>query len=110
LKFVRKLDRQVAGLGAFKNAIDVGCRAAVLLDPVNLVGRQATFRDEKTLRIDGRQPMPGRKRKDLVPLTDNGRMRERDQAAVRLARGWIDGALELGDILHRRSRRLYAER
>jgi hypothetical protein len=28
LKFVRKLGRQVAGLGAFENAIDVGCRAA----------------------------------------------------------------------------------
>src|SRR6516165_3393780 len=110
LKFVRKLDRQVAGLGAFENAIDVGCRAAVLIDSVNPVGRQTTFRDEKTLRIDRRQPMPGRKRKDLVPMSDHRRMRERDEAAVRLARECIDGGLDLGDVVHGRSRRLYAER
>src|SRR6202043_67946 len=68
LVFGRKLDRQIAGLCTFENAVDVRGRAAETLDNVNPVGSQAAFRDEVAVRVDCWQAVAGCERNDLVAM------------------------------------------
>jgi hypothetical protein len=49
------LYRQVSGLLALENAIDVGGRPVILVDKVRPIRDQAAVRDERALIVDRRQ-------------------------------------------------------
>ena len=46
LEFDRRLDRQIARIGAFQDAISVGCGAPVRVQGINPIGQQPAGRDE----------------------------------------------------------------
>src|SRR5262245_56625619 len=48
-----RLHRQVSWCIALQTAIDVACRAPVLVDPIRSVGDQGAFRDAKAVGVDG---------------------------------------------------------
>src|SRR6516162_3145280 len=50
-----RLHRQVSWFLALQNAIDVACRAPVLVDSIRSVGDQGAFRDAKAVGVDGGQ-------------------------------------------------------
>src|SRR5262249_17521142 len=60
LELSRRLNRQLAWLFAFENAIDIRRRLPIDLDLVNPIGEQPTGVGESTERIDRRQAMAGR--------------------------------------------------
>src|SRR5438093_4579117 len=64
LEFIRKLDRQIAGLFALKDSIDVGCGASVELADIDTIGRQAPVHHKGAVRVDGWQAMLRRQRND----------------------------------------------
>src|ERR1700690_2084030 len=59
----RKLYRQVGGVGALEDAIDIDRRAPVQIDGVDSIGNQATGIDHVPIRID-RQQMRTRGQRD----------------------------------------------
>ena len=62
----RRLHRQVGGLLAPEDAIDVGGGAPVLVTQFRPIGDQAAFGDEETLEVDCGQFVPGRQRDDQI--------------------------------------------
>ena len=64
----RRLHRQVGRLLAFEDAIDVACRAAVLVDEIGPIGDQAAGGDEEAFVVDRGQLVPGRKRDDQIAM------------------------------------------
>ena len=79
----RRLHRQVGGLLAFEDAIDVASRAPVLVDEIGPIGDQAAGGDEEALGVDRGQFVPGRKRDDQIAMNDDNGARRHDQAAIR---------------------------
>ena len=65
----RRLHRQVGGLLALEDAIDIAGRAPVLIDDVRPVGDQAAAGDEVAFVVDRGQPVPGRQRDDQFAMT-----------------------------------------
>src|SRR6516165_74824 len=61
----RLLIRQIAGLFATKNTVDVGRAATVKVDTIRSVIDQATNFHRRRLRIDRRKAMPGNDSYDL---------------------------------------------
>ena len=57
---VNPVHRQVSGLLALEDAIDVGCCLPIGLEHLNPIGHQAAARDEVAEWIDCWQLMPGR--------------------------------------------------
>ena len=81
LIFRRLLDRQVRGIGATKNAIDIGGRTPPLIDLVNSIGNESALSGMKAKWIDRRQPMVcGQVDSQLAPGQG---MRCHNQAALR---------------------------
>ena len=64
----RRLHRQVGGLLALEDAIDVAGRAPVLVDQIRPIGDQAAAGDEEAVGIDRGQPVPGRQRDDQIAM------------------------------------------
>src|SRR5215467_4256615 len=60
LELCRKLDRQVTGLFALENAIDVGCCASEEVGAIDSIRRQPAVLDHFAERIDHRQAIAGR--------------------------------------------------
>ena len=99
-KFGRRLHRQIGGLVAAQDAVDIGRRLAKHVGEVDSVGHEPASRDERTDRVHRGQSVTGRERDNQVTMGDGRDVRRQHQAAVRRARKGLDGALDLGGIRH----------
>ena len=106
----RRLHRKVGGLGAAQDAVDIGRRLPKHVDVVGAVGHETTIRDKSTERVDRRQAVPGRERDNEIAMQEGGGIRRQDQAAIRLARKRLDGALDVGGCLDAAGHKLERER
>ena len=70
LVFGRCLHRQVGGLLALEDAIDIAGRAAILVDQVRPVGDEASGCDGVAAGIDCGQTVPGRQCDDQLAMND----------------------------------------
>src|SRR6478672_1882609 len=66
--------------------VGIGRRAPKIFDLVISVGQQAAEFGEETVRIDGRETVACRQRRDLRTMEVHEAIRHRDQASIRLAR------------------------
>src|SRR5215510_5492167 len=89
---------KIGGLFTFKDAIDVACRAAVLVEEIRPIGDQATLGDEVAFVIDRRQLVVGREADDQRAMNLRQPARRHDEAAIRSACESSDGALDLGSV------------
>ena len=64
----RRLHRQVGGLLALEDAIDVAGRAPVLVDEIRPIGHQAAGGDEQAVGVDSGQSVPGGERDDQIAV------------------------------------------
>ena len=94
----RGLHWQVGGFLAFEDAIDVGCRAPVLVDKIGPEGNQAAGGDEEAFVVDRGQLVAGRQRDDQIAIKLRCPARRHDQAGVRRARECRDGTLDLAGV------------
>src|SRR5262249_40646114 len=94
----RRLHRQVGRFLALEDAIDVSCRASVLIDRISSIRNQAAAGDKTTLEENRRQLVPGRKGDDQSERRPRQRPPRHDQAAIRGAREGRSGALDLADV------------
>src|SRR5215831_4809328 len=106
----RVLHRKVGRLLALEDAIDVTGRAPVRVGRVGGVGDEAAGDDEVGPGVDRRQRVPGRERDDQVAMKHRDRAPQHDQAAVRGAREFHDGALDLGRVAPADRAQLHPER
>src|SRR5262245_16881430 len=96
----RRLHRQVSGLLAFEDAIDVTRRAAELIDKVRPVRDQAARRGDVALNVGGGKFVPGCKRDDQIAMHHRQRTSRDNHAAVRGARECRYGAFDLARVSH----------
>ena len=68
LEFRRCLNREVGGLFASEDAIDVRCRAPINVNVINSVGQQPAVDGENAERINRRQAMAGCERNDELEV------------------------------------------
>ena len=64
----RCLHGQVGWLLALEDAVDIGRRAPVLVDPIRTIRDQAAIGDKDRVRIDGGQFVPGCKPDDQIAM------------------------------------------
>ena len=64
----RRLHRQVGGLLALEDAIDVSRRAPVLVDEIEPIGDQSAGCDKVPVGVDRGQLVPGRQRNDQIAM------------------------------------------
>jgi hypothetical protein len=95
----RRLHRQVGGLLALEDAIDVSSRAAVLIDQIRPIGDQASGGDVVVVIVDRRQLVARRQRDDQVAMKNRPRAPGHDQPAVRAPRESRNRALDLASIV-----------
>src|SRR5262245_25036936 len=62
----RRLHRQLAGLLALENAVDVAGRTPELVGEIRSIGEQPTADQDITSKVDGGQSVPSRERNDQV--------------------------------------------
>src|SRR5262245_16977602 len=99
LEFGRGLHRQVSGPLALKNAIHVASGLPVWLKRLWAVADQATLSSEEAEWIGCWQSMSGCERDDQTAIIKCQRNCHRDQAAIRSACKFSDGALNIISIL-----------
>src|SRR5262249_37911135 len=104
LEFGCLLDRQITRLFALENAIDIQRSAPVELDIVNAVGCKSTGHRVVTPGINVRQAVPRCQRNNEVAVHCHEGGREWDQAALWLARKFLDGTFDFGSIANDRDR------
>src|SRR5262245_5644497 len=68
LILTRRLHRQIGRLLTFKDAVDVACRAPVLVEEIGPIGDQTAGSGVKAGVVDRGQAMLGRQRDDQVAL------------------------------------------
>src|SRR5262249_6365120 len=95
-----RLHWQVAGFLALENAIDVACRAPVLVDPIRSVGDQGAFRDAKAVGVDGGQLGLGGELCDQMTMNRRRRAPCYNQTAIRSACESGDAALDVVGVAH----------
>ena len=91
----RCLYRQVSGLLALEDAVDVAGRTPILVGKVGTVGDQPATGDEQTGLVDCGQLVPGRELNNELAMNKCQRASSQDQAAIRRACEFRDGALDL---------------
>src|SRR5262249_6780916 len=94
----RRLYWQVARLLTLEDTVDVTGGAAEGIDRVGAIGDQPAVHDEVAVSINRGQPMPGRERNYQLAMHRPCRGTRHNQAAIRLAREYRDGALDLAGI------------
>jgi hypothetical protein len=78
----RRLDRQVGGLLALEDAIDVGGRASVRVDCIRPVRDQAAALDVVAVGVDRGQEVASAQRDDQLSMSCRQRARQHDQTAL----------------------------
>src|SRR5580704_4170826 len=66
----RRLHRNVSGLLAIEDAVDVACGKMVWVDCIMSVGNQTASSDEEALRVDRRQAILGGRLNDRAAMND----------------------------------------
>src|SRR5262249_739136 len=94
----RCLHRQVAGLFALEDAIDISSCAPELIDLIGIVGDETAVSDKAALEVDGGQPVTGRKLDDEVATNEHQPARCTDHPAVGRAREGRNCALHFRQI------------
>ena len=82
LVFGWRLHRQVGGLLALEDAIDIAGGTPILVDVTSPIGDQTAGGDEDTFVIDRGQFVPSRQLDDQIAMTRRGRARRHDQATA----------------------------
>src|SRR5262245_37699958 len=100
----RCLHRQVGGLLAFENAVDVAGRASVLIEIIRSVREQAAALHVVARRVDQRQSVPSRQRNDQITITRRLWARRHNQTAIRGTCKGGNVALDLVDVALYRDR------
>src|SRR6516225_8912173 len=95
LELGRKLHREIAGLLAAQNAIDIRGGATKEVYLVGSVGEQAAVSDKVRCDIDRRYVVSGRRQYDRHAMRDHEWIRRDDKAASRLAPKGDDGRFDL---------------
>src|SRR6516164_7856842 len=78
----RRLHGEVAGLLALKNAIDITCRASLLVEEVRPIADQAASGDEQAIGVDCGQSVSGGERDDLIAMKHRQRTSRHYQAGI----------------------------
>ena len=100
LVFGRRLNRKIGRLFALEDAIDIGGRASVLVDPIGPIGYQAALGDDEVKAIDRGELVPGRKRNDQIAMNRvPKRSVPRSGRYSRAGKG-RDGTLDLAGLAH----------
>ena len=107
--FGRLLHRQVGGLFALEDAIDIAGRAAPQVDLIRAIGNEPAVAGKVPIRIDRGQPVPRRQRMDSEMVGDRIGMRENQQSGTG-SRKRDDRALDLAAVLHIDDAHIDAER
>jgi hypothetical protein len=97
LVFCRRLHRQVGGLLALEDAIDITGGAAVKFVDVDPIGNEASRGNEMAISVHRGQSMPGRGRDNQLAVLHKKLVGGQRQATVRLARRPCDGASVCAD-------------
>src|SRR5262245_44653666 len=92
----RGLYRQVGGLLAPEDAVDVARGVLVLVDVISPIGDQAAAGDEEAIVIHRREFVPRHQRDDQMPMNRRPPAWHHDQTAIRGAREGRDDTLDLG--------------
>src|SRR5215813_15283258 len=92
----RRLYRQVGGLLALEDAVDVARGMLVLVDVISPIGDQAAAGDEEAIVIHRREFVPRHQRDDQMPMNRRATAWHDDQTAIRGAREGRDDTLDLG--------------
>src|SRR6516164_3032183 len=95
LEFCRKLHREIAGLFAAQNAIDISRGATNKVYLVGSVGEQTAVSGKVSLPRDRRYVVSGRRRYDRCAMHVRENIRYDDKAASRLAPNVPDGRFDL---------------
>ena len=91
---------ELTRLRTAKDAIHIRRRLPIQIQIVGSVGHQAAILGEVVGRVDRRQAMVCRQRDRLPAMIDIGNVGQHDETTVRLARERIDGALDVGGVMH----------
>src|SRR5262249_3420773 len=110
LELDQGLDRELIRLGALENSIGVSSGAAVVVEQVAAIGHKAADFGEHSERIDGRDTIARRKRRDLNAICDQKNVRRHDKATVGLVCQPVEHRLDCGFVSNRRTDDLYSER
>jgi hypothetical protein len=94
LVFGRRLHRQVGGLFALEDAIDVGGGAGILVQLIRPVGDQAARTGKIAEGVDRGQLVPGRQRGERPRMVRPELARRQDQSAIRTLREVRNGTLD----------------
>src|SRR6266404_3739332 len=95
----RRLNGEIAGIGALQDSVDVGCGSAKDIDGIAAVGNQSTARSKYAQWIDCGQAVASRQRNDQITMAGGEGVRQDDQAAGRLGSEISDSALELAIVV-----------
>src|SRR5262249_2846928 len=96
----RGLYRQIAGLFALEDTVDVGGCTPKDLRHVGAVGHQAAARGKETKRVDRWDVMARRQRDDRLAIVRHADVRQHHQAPIRFARKHIEHAIDIGGVAH----------
>src|SRR5262249_44843069 len=100
LVFHRRLHRQVGGLLALEDAIDLAGSEAELLEEIGTIREETAGVGEKAGAVDRGQAMLGRQGSDQAAMDNSRRATEDDHAAVGTLCERRKGALDLAGIVH----------
>src|SRR5580658_5123021 len=101
LELDRGLDGKVAWLLALEDVIGIARRAPIIIEQVTSVGQEAAEFSEETVRIDGREAVASRQRRDLNAMDVHEAIRHHDQATIGLVCLYGNDGFELGGVANR---------
>src|SRR5262245_43257098 len=108
--FRRRLYRQVGGLLALEDTIDVAGGMSKLFSRISSEGDQTAASDEQPSGVDRGQPVAGRKFDDQIALNARQHARRHDQTAITRTRECRDSALGLVGVAQVERAHLHADR
>src|SRR5262249_5188320 len=108
--FDGRLHRQVGGLVAAQDAINIASGEPVLVPTIDVVGHQAAGFDHLSLAEDSWQAVLGGKSENQIPVEKHSVVRREKKTAVWLAGKRVDDALDLLSVLDRVGGKVNSER
>jgi hypothetical protein len=110
IKLGRSLHRQIAGLGAFENPIDIRDGTPKNIGLVRCVAHQPAVSDRLAKGNDGWESVHQRLRDDLAAMHSVESARRGDQAAARHRRQLRDRGVDLGVVVRAHGRHIERQR
>src|SRR5262249_38620288 len=106
----RRLHRQVGRLLALENAVDVRCRAPILVEEIRTIGDPAASSNKEAVEVEAWKCVLSRKRGDLDEMYVRQCASWHDEATMRGTCECCDGGLDLGGVARADGAYVYAER